>query len=398
MHNRLFLVFVLILLCVCVVRVLTSKAETLPGNKYLKLEATIIKEPVVGDKDQIIYIKNLRIYTAMYPKYGVGDRIMVQGMADDRGRIFKAEVKKVGTRPVAFAFISSLRQKILGNIQQILPEREATLVSGTVLGVDTISADFKQALTLTGTIHVVVVSGQNLMIVAGSIMALAGYFGRRRCLVISLVCVFFYSILAGFEPPVIRASLIVLFSTVAIYFGREVNALWGLFLAGVLMVIVWPLAIFEISFQLTFAASLGIITLGQKLSTVFKRLPIVGEGSEVAISAFLFTMPIIVYYFGRVSILSPIVNMLVIEAVLPIMLFGFLISILSLIFMPIARLLAILVYPFTLYFSQVVTFFAKIDFGQISGGAGNIEFVMIYYLMLFLLILIWRKQVISDKR
>lgn len=190
MQNRLLLVFVLILLIICGLRILTYKAEGLTGIGFVKFEATIIKEPAVLDLQQIIFIKNLRIYTDMYPKYGVGDRVVVQGLVNDKGMIFGAEVNKVGTRQVAFGFINRLRQRILKNIQQLLPEKEATLVAGTVLGVDTISADFKQALTLTGTIHVVVVSGQNLMIVAGSIMALASYFGRKRCLVISLVCVF----------------------------------------------------------------------------------------------------------------------------------------------------------------------------------------------------------------
>lgn len=216
-------------------------------------------------------------------------------------------------------------------------------------------------------------------------------FGNFPCL-----C-FFYSVLAGFEPPVIRASLIVLFATLAIYFGREIDALWGLFLAGVVMLIVWPNVIFDISFQLTFAASAGIITLGQYLSKVFKRVPIFGESSAVAVSAFLFTMPIIVYYFGRVSILSPIVNILVIEAVLPIMLFGFLIAVSSLIFMPIASFVTLLVYPFAFYFSQAVTFFAKISFGQFSGGKGNLIFIYVYYFILFLLIWIWRKPGVSNK-
>jgi len=354
----------------------------MPRNQGIKFEATILQSVKASENNQVIKISDLQIYTSIYPEYKVGDRIKVEGFVDEGGRIIPANVTKIGTRPLLFGMVARLRERIATNIGQILSGDQATLVLGTVLGVDTISADFKEALTKTGTIHVVVVSGQNLMIVAGVIMSLARFIGRRQSLAISVGLVLSYSLLAGFQPPVMRAMIVVLFSTIAIYYGREANALWSLFLAGVLIILVWPQAIFEISFQLTFAASLGIITLGQKLIRVFRGVPIIGENGAVAISAFLFTMPIIVYYFGKVSILSPIVNILVAEAVLPIMLFGFLISISSLIFMPLAKLFAFLVYPVALYFSQVVTFFAKFDVGQVSGGKGNLLFVVVSYLVI----------------
>lgn len=374
---------VIFVVVVCTLRVLTFKEQTIPKNGDIRFEATILQSVKTSQNNQVVKISEAQIYMPLYPKYEVGDRIKVSGFADDKGRMFGANVQKIGTRPVFLEFVSKLRERVATNIGQMLSGDAATLVLGTVLGVDTISEDFKEALIKTGTIHVVVVSGQNLMIVVGVVMALGRYVGRRKCLAISVLCVFLYSLLAGFEPPVLRASLVVLFTTVAIYFGREVSSVWSLFLAGILIVLAWPSAIFEISFQLTFAASLGIITLGLKLSKLFSRVPIVGENGAVAISAFLFTMPVVVYYFGRVSILSPVVNILVAEAVLPIMLFGFLISVASLIFMPLARLLAIFVYPAAFYFVQIVWAFAKIDFGQIYGGKENLFFVVIAYLLIF---------------
>ena len=118
MQNRLWLVFVAILVIFCTYRIFTSQKETLPKGQYLNFEATIVREPVSADKSQIIYIKDLRIYTNLYPKYKVGDRIRVSGQVDDNGGMFNANVEKIGSKPLAFGFVGELRQRILLNILQ----------------------------------------------------------------------------------------------------------------------------------------------------------------------------------------------------------------------------------------------------------------------------------------
>lgn len=386
------------LILTCFFRILSAPGETLPKNRDLKFEATIVREVQARDNVQVVAIGDLRAWAPLYPKFEVGDRVIVEGYVDENGNIYKPRVAKIGTRPVVLSKVSQLRQKISANLSGYLPQNEAALVLGAVLGLDTMSEVFKQELIKTGTIHVVVVSGQNLMILVGVVMAFTRYIGRRQSLALSLIAVLGYSLIAGFEPPVIRASLLVLASVAGIYFGREVNAVWSLFLAGVLILLVWPQAIFEISFQLTFAASLGIITLGQKLSRTFGRVPIVGVNGAVAVSAFLFTLPIIVFHFGRVSLLSPLVNILVAEAVLPIMVLGFAISAASLIFAPLASVVSLLVYPVAYLFVQVVHIFAAINVGQVSAGQGNLWFVAICYLLLAFVYLSWNNKPGKERR
>lgn len=270
------------------------------------------------------------------------------------------KLRKSVMSKVFLSSFSGLRNEIAQNINSLLPLREATLVVGTVLGVDDIDTDFKNNLIETGTIHVVVVSGQNMMLVAGVFLSLSKFFGRRASLFLAMIAVFAYAFLAGFEPPVVRASLMVLSSTLAIYFGREVLAIWSLLVAALVIVFVWPRALFEVSFQLTFAASLGIMTMGQKLSKLFLRVPVFGENAAIATSAYLFTMPIIFYHFERISLLSPLVNVMVAEAVFPIMIFGFATAILSLVFTPLAQLVAYLAFVPAFYFVNVVELFAKL--------------------------------------
>lgn len=331
----------------------------LPKGEVLTFTFTVKSEPKFFDNRQLVKVGDSRIYTELSPKYSVGDRLKVSGKVDDSGRIFNAEVEKIGQKDSVLGFFSRLRFRLTQNIASLLPSREATLVVGSVLGVDDISSEFRDQLTETGTIHVVVVSGQNLTIVAAIFLSLSKYIGRRKSLVLACFFVFLYALLAGFEPPVVRASLMVLASSFAVYFGRESNAVWNLFIAALVILFVWPGAIFEISFQLTFAASFGIMTLGKRLSKAFSKVPVFGENAAVSTSAYLFTAPVVFYHFGRISPLSPFVNVLVAEAVFPIMVFGFLTAISSLIFMPLAQLFAYFAYVPALYFVKVVELFSK---------------------------------------
>ena len=250
-------------------RISTAQTQKIPRNQEIKLAATVKAEPRISGGSQVLEIGDAKIYVDLYPRYRVGDKVLLSGEVDSEGRIFRPQIEVVGHQDSLSGFFSGLRLKISQNIASYLPSREATIVSGTVLGVDTIERGFRDELVKTGTIHVVVVSGQNLMIVASVFLSLGRYLGKRRSLVLATLAVFVYAALTGFEPPVVRASLMVLASTAAIFFGRQTFPVWQLVLAALLILFFWPQAIFEVSFQLTFAATLGIMTLGRYLSELF---------------------------------------------------------------------------------------------------------------------------------
>lgn len=330
----------------------------IPRNQLVTLVATIKSEPRISFDKQVIAVGDSRAYVSLFPKYRVGDRLKIEGKVDERGRMFNPKVEKTGEVLSIMYKVSSIRGGISDKIKSMLPSREATLVVGSVLGVDNIEQGFRDQLIATGTIHVVVVSGQNLAIVAALFLKLAKYVGRRQSLVLATLVVFAYALLTGFAPPVVRASLMVLAASLSIFLGRQTLPVLNLFVAALLILFIWPSALFEVSFQLTFAASLGIMTMGQKLSKLLERVPVFGENAAIATSAYLFTAPVIFWHFGRLSLISPIANIFVAEAVFPIMVFGFLTVGASLIFMPLAQVFAYLAYVPALYFVAVVEFFS----------------------------------------
>ena len=370
-----YLASILVLIFSFGVRILLQESEvSLPKNSEVTLIATVKREPGISYDKQVIEVGDGKAYADLFPRYRVGDKLRIEGRVDGKGRIFNAKIEKAGEASDFMYKVAFVRQLIAERIYTLLPSREATLVVGTVLGVDNIDIDFRDQLIKTGTIHVVVVSGQNLMIVAGIFMTFSKFAGRRFSLFLAIAAVFLYAILSGFEPPVVRASLMVLASSLAIFWGRESIALLNLAVAALVILFVWPQAIFEVSFQLTFAASLGIMTMGRWMilcsnsndnsrarSTMFLRwLPsLLINVAAVPLSAFLFTAPVIFYHFQRISLWSPVTNVLIAEAVAPIMVLGFFIAASSLIFMPLAQLFAYLAFVPAFYFVKIVEIFAN---------------------------------------
>lgn len=387
--NKFALLFVWgIVLILTSLRLYFYKPEVLPKNSLVRVEATV-ETLAVSESSQRFSLGDVVVFAPLFPELTVGDRVVVEGKVDAEGRMFEPTVEVIGHTKSVSSVLWKFRQNVARKVEALLPPREATLVVGTVLGVDNISRDFRQELTKTGTIHVVVVSGQNLAIVAGIFLALVRYIGRRTAMVLAVCACLFYALLTGFEAPVVRALLMVIVSTLALFFGRSATALLSLFAAALVIIFIWPSSILSVSFQLTFAATLGIVTLGAYLQKVF-RIPIIGEVTAVCLGAFVFTAPVILYHFGQISLLSPLVNILVSEAIFPVMLLGFLVVVLSYIFMPAAQIVAYLVFVPAHYFVELVRFFAKFDVGVMQGFSGNTMLPILFVLFLVGMFFIWK--------
>src|SRR3990167_5222565 len=138
--------------------------------------------------------------------------------------------------------LTPVRRQLADNINRLLPEPQGALLSGILLGVKSdLPKHFKEALVNTSTIHIAVVSGQNLSLLAGFILNLAGLIGRRKAIILSWLACLFYTFLTGLEIPVLRAFIMVSFTFLAQILGRENESVWILILTALLMLIFQPL-------------------------------------------------------------------------------------------------------------------------------------------------------------
>lgn len=238
-------------------------------------------------------------------------------------------------------------------LNRLLPEPYAGLANGMLLGIESgIPDDLYEQFNLTGTSHTIVISGSNVAVIAGLFLAFGQrLFGHRHAVWPALIGIGCYALLVGGDAAVLRASLMGGLCVVAIALGRRSTALVSLAAACWVMTLVNPLTLWDVGFQLSSAATAGLILFTPGIEAAFKRLwskepdgllPPIRESAAgqlavaarglmqgllvdsliTTIAANVTTLPLVIYYFGRLSVVSLLTN-LVIAPVQPfIMLWG----------------------------------------------------------------------------
>ncbi len=220
-------------------------------------------------------------------------------------------------------------------INSYLPEPHASLLNGIIFGISLkTSKIFFQELKIVGLLHLVVLSGINITLLAAIIGSLTSFFSKRVSILLTILTIILFILFVGPQAPIVRAGIMGILTLVAILYGRKTAALYALFLSGFFILIFWPSWIKTVSFQLSFAATFGIIIFGK--TSVSKSESIQGKifsslknDLRTSLAAQIFTAPIIFIYFKQVSFVSPLANLLVSFLVSPLMIFGFLTAILG---------------------------------------------------------------------
>jgi competence protein ComEC len=257
-------------------------------------------------------------------------------------------------------------------INQILPEPQAGLLNGILFGTKAnLPKDFYQNLITTGTIHIIALSGQNIAILTRLISDVTIIFGRKISGLLTIFGVIFFVIFVGLEPTIVRAAIMASLSLLSVYFGRQNWSLLGLILAAMTMLVINPAWVTNLSFQLSFLATFGIILFGSSKQSKIKSwqqelLRELKISLKLTLAAQIFTLPVILYQFHRVSIVTPLTNILIGWVIAPIMILGFAVSILGLIFLPIGQLVGFVVWVPLTYLVEVVNLTAKIPFASIK--------------------------------
>lgn len=304
-------------------------------------------------------------------------------------RLYQLDGFDTEYRDPEISTFKSIRDSLSQVIKTVLPEPQASLLSAMVIGqANDIPFKFKKDLQVTSTIHLLVVSGQNLSILAGFLMNLVYVFGRRKTAVLTIVAVVLYSLLTGLGVPVIRAAIMASCSLFAQVLGREVKGWFILILSAGLMILYNPNWLFSISFQLSFLATIGVVVISPILINHLYFIPkIIKEDLAVTISAYFLTLPVIVYNFHQLSIVGIITNILILWTSPLIMISGVITIIISLVSQTIGTLVGLIPTLLLTYFIYIVEFFANFTSPVILIGQTTLVFWSGYYLLMVGLIL-----------
>lgn len=375
-----------------------SFKEGFYSGQQVEIEHVLLESPDKNSFQQYFYIDNLLVTLPLFPEYSYGDNLSLKGVVGSYISKKNDEVteKLILENPEVeieennvLAVLKSIRQKVLLSYKSILPPREASLISGIVLGVDDdMSENFKDELKKTGMLHVVVASGSNVVLIAGILFGLINSLVKKKSAIIfTILSTFLYALLAGFDPPIVRASIMASFGLIALALGRQKIALISLLFSGWLMLIISPNLIYDIGFQLSFSASLGIIMFQKIIQTMFKIIPrIVKEDFSTTLSAQIGATPFLLIAFGEINLFSIFVNVILLWTVPVIMTFGLVAGILGLISPLISQPIILLVYPFLALFSEVVHFSSNIylplSLNSIFAPIAVIYYILVVYILL----------------
>lgn len=365
---------------------------------------TIIAEPDVRESSQKIKVKTndsiVLITTGKYPEYQYLDQVKVSGQLEapfetpefnyknyllkdhiysvvyfpkisvqggpasggDSGKINLDITKKIYEKTLY------LKEKLRESIKKIYLLPQSYILEGSLLGDSgAISQDFKDKLTITGLRHIIAVSGTHIVILSCILMPfliLLGFW-RKHAILSSIFIVWFYIILTGLHASGVRAGIMGSALMLSQVFNRQNNSLRMLVLACSLMLLQNPLLLFyDAGFQLSFLAALGIIwlspVLGYYLNILFKeKLKWLVPMISATLSAQIFTIPIMIFNFGNISLVSLLTNILILPIVPLIMIFGFLSVIFGAFFYPLGFVLSFPVQILLIYFIKVIDIFSK---------------------------------------
>lgn len=250
-----------------------------------------------------------------------------------------------------------IRQNLDQRIAKLFPSPQAELLSGILLGnKKSLPGELKLALRDSSTLHIVVVSGQNLTLLAGLFLSLSGLLKRRTAIFLSIAAVIFYTVLTGAQIPVLRAAIMALLSFTGELFGRQRSGLYILILTAGGMLLVNPAWLTDLSFELSFLATFGVIAVAPVVEKKLNFLPpFIKQDIAISVGAELMIMPIIIQNFHQLSIVGIFANLLVGWTMPFVMIFGVLALVLGPVFSLITNI-------FLTYFIYIVQFFASLPF------------------------------------
>jgi competence protein ComEC len=344
----------------------------------VRLRARLDPPPVVDGFDYAAYLARQGVYA-------VAADPQLESVTPDQGNFF-------------FAALHAIRRKGLQTIAAIFPEPEAALLQGILLGDDSgIPKEVSKAFAQTGTSHIIAISGFNISIVAGILLALTGLLPRRfPSWLLAILGIAAYSLLVGASASVVRAAIMGSMALIARQLGRMSHGLTTLAFSGAVMTLGNPATLWDVGFQLSMAATLGIIVYADPLQHSLERLLMrsmpaararagaetAGEILLLTLAAQLTTLPLLLYYFRSLSLSALIVNPLVLPLQPMVMIASGIAMAAGMIWIPLGQLMAWVAWPSAAFTIRMVEWGAGLPGGWHAVGAVSPWWVTAWYAVL----------------
>jgi len=363
-----------------------DKLAKLNGKGQIVLTGVITDAPDVRETSQKLTVKvgssKILITTGNYVEYNYLDIVKITGKPEVPGIIddfnytnyllkdgiysvmgfpkIQIVSKKHQYNLLSYAYEEILfaKQKLEESLQNNFLPPHSLILDGIIFGNNkNMTQDLRNQLNNTGLRFLTAISGVHVIIISEILFYFLLFlqFGRRSALSFSIILIWLYIVLTGFTTSGIRAGIMGSILILAEVFGRQNTSSRTIVLAAALMLLQNPLLlIYDIGFQLSFLACLGIIYLEPAITHLIK-LDII----SVTFTAQIFTLPIMIYNFGTISLVAPITNILILPVMPFILSFGFLFSIFASFSKFLGWILYIPCWMLVEYFLKIMDFFSQ---------------------------------------
>jgi competence protein ComEC len=273
--------------------------------------------------------------------------------------------------------IFTFKSQAQATIAQLIPEPQAALLTGILLGNDNgLPPDLNEAFRITGMTHIIAISGFNVALLVAILVRLAEPFlSRRGAVIFALVGISLYTVLVGADASVVRAALMGSIYLIANrWLGRPNFAFASLFLAGMVMTVIRPFTLWDVGFQLSFAATLSLMLYADPMTQWVRRglqrwltrnwvekvMGVLSEAVILTIAAQILTLPLMIGYFGQLSLISLLANALILPVQPAVMIWGGLATLAGLVLPALGQLLGWVAWLFLGYTIWMVRLFAAV--------------------------------------
>ena len=405
----------------------------------IELKGTVSRAPDVRDKSTHLYLSGLEmktpegwqklngeilIFVPRFPIYNYGDELLIKGKLETPQAIdnfnypgylanqgiystmLSPKTYLIGTgkgfRPLAWVY--ALRNRLSEAMAATIPEPQASVAQGMILGIKSnVTPDLQNNFIKSGTVYILVISGSQFNIVAGILLATGIWlFGKRRFFYIwpALGAIWIYALLTGMGPPAIRAAVMVSIFLFADLLGRQKSAMTAIGFAAAVMAAITPKILGDASFQLTFLSVAGIALITPRLQAWGKKIIAAKLGEEgffvktvnwvadslcVTLGVTIAIWPLMVYYFGIFSLVSPLASLLVLPALPYLLGSGTMAAVFGIYLLPFGQIVGWLAWLAASYMLLVINGFAKLTFSAIDVGTISPALVWGYFAALALI-------------
>lgn len=391
--------------------------DYLVGDK-ISVTGQIVENPDERLNSQQLKVKinNQKIYllvsTSKTTEYKYGDSIYIEGdlskpenFITAQGKEFNyvkylanqdiyfllkyPEIKIIsrGNGNFLYSFLYKIKNSFIKSINEVIDLPESSLAGGLVLGLrGGFDEDMRNNLIETGTIHIVALSGYNVSIVAESVMkTFKQIFSQNISVVLGIITILLFVILTGAEATAVRAGIMATIMLIGRMTGRKYLAGRGLVIAALLMITYDPRIVTDMSFQLSFIATAGVLFLPPKILRYFSFLPVrfgIREMIVSTVSATISVLPLILYSTGVLSMVSLFVNSLILLFIPYAMLFVFIAGALGLISKTIALPFGFVAYLILHYILSAINIFGSFKFSSFTIQSFPLAVTIVLYLIL----------------